>query len=117
MTLTLLALGGLDYAPPTAPAPPDIGGLVFRLVLLTAALIGLCVAVLWFARRANRPGGSVGAESGRLKHQGSMALDRACAVHLLIADGQTVAVTTDATGLRSIVVLAEPFDAALAAAE
>lgn len=110
MTLTLLAVNGLDYAPPTAPAPPDIAGLVFRLVLMTMALIGLCVAVLWFAKRANRPTEMAGAGSGRLKHEGTMALDRTCAVHLLTADGQTVAVTTDATGLRSIVVLAEPFE-------
>lgn len=110
MSLTLLALDGLSYAPPAQPAAPDLGGLVLRLILLTAALIGLCVAVLWFARRANRPAESVGAESGRLKHEGTMALDRACAVHLITADGQTVAVTTDATGLRSIVVLTEPFE-------
>lgn len=110
MTLTLLALNGLDYAPPTTPAPPDIGSLVLRLLLLTAALVSVCVAVLWYARRSNRPAASVGSESGRLKHEGTMALDRVCAVHLLTADGQTVAVTTDATGLRSIVVLTEPFE-------
>lgn len=107
---------GLEYAPPVAPAAPDIGSLVARLFLMTAVLVGLCVLVLWLARRANRPAGGVGDGNGRLKHEGTLALDRTCAVHLLSVDGQTVAVTTDATGLRSMVLLSEPFDAALDAA-
>ena len=72
--------------------------------------------VLWFARRAVRAGGLKGDGGGLLRHEGSLVLDRHCAVHLIRADGQTVAVTTDATGLRSVVVLSEPFDVALAAA-
>ncbi|AMV25030.1 hypothetical protein VT84_11580 [Gemmata sp. SH-PL17] len=104
---------GLEYAPPTAPAPPDIGALVLRLILMTVVLIGLCAVVLWLARRLNQPMGGAGDGGGRLKHEGTLALDRVCAVHILSVDGQTVAVTTDGTGLRSMVVLAEPFDAAL----
>jgi hypothetical protein len=121
----LLALAGaapaapneLDYAPPTPPAPPDALGLVVRLVGMTAGLLVLCGAVLWFARRAARPAGLKGDGGGRLRHAGALALNRTCTVHLVRADGQTVAVTTDATGLRSVVVLSEPFDAALAAAD
>ncbi len=108
--------GGLEYAPPTAPAAPDIGSLVLRLSLMTAVLVGLCMLVLWLARRANRPVGGTVAGGGRVKHEGTLALDRTCAVHLLSVDGQTVAVTTDASGLRSMVVLSEPFDAVLDAA-
>ncbi|VTR96385.1 : FliO [Gemmata massiliana] len=104
---------GLEYAPPAAPAPPDIGALVVRLVLMTVVLIGLCAVVLWLARRLNQPMGGAGDGGGRLKHEGTLALDRVCAVHVISVDGQTVAVTTDGTGLRSMVVLAEPFDAAL----
>jgi hypothetical protein len=109
------AAGDLDYTPPAAPAPPDAAGLVFRLVGLTAALLVLCGGVLWFARRAHRPADLKG-DGGRLRHEGSLVLDRRCAVHLVRVDGQTVAVTTDATGLRSIVLLSEPFEAALEAA-
>jgi hypothetical protein len=72
--------------------------------------------VLWFARRAAFPRGLKGDGGGRLRLEGSLVLGRHCTVHLVRADGQTVAVTTDATGLRSVVVLSEPFDVALAAA-
>ena len=75
-----------------------------------------CGGVVWFARRAARPTGLKGDGGGRLRHEASLALDRRSAVHLVSVDGQTVAVTTDATGLRSVVVLSEPFEAALEAA-
>lgn len=109
--------GGLEYAPPAPPSPPDLGGLVVRLVVMTAALMALCGAVMWFARRANRPVGGVGDGAGRLKLEGTLVLDRRCAVHMLLVDGQSVALTTDATGLRSLAVLSEPFDAELEAAQ
>jgi hypothetical protein len=117
-TSPVLAAGtGLDYTPPAAPAPPDAVGLVFRLVGMTLALLVFCGGVLWYARRAMRPTDLKGDGGGRLKHEGSLVLNRRCAVHLLQVDGQAVAVTIDATGLRSIVVLSEPFEAALEEAE
>ncbi len=63
---------GLEYAPPTAPAPPDIGALVLRLILMTVVLIGLCAVVLWLARRLNQPMGGAGDGGGRLKHEPSV---------------------------------------------
>ncbi|MDY3551628.1 hypothetical protein R5W24_000706 [Gemmata sp. JC717] len=126
MTRTVLALAallvfgahglageGFDYAPPVAPPPPDLGGLVTRLLLLTLVLVGLCAGVVWWARRANRPAGGTGDGGGRLKLEGSLPLDRTCAVHLIAVDGQTVALTTDGTGLRSLVVLSDTFETAL----
>ncbi|MBY0456087.1 MAG: hypothetical protein K2V38_01985 [Gemmataceae bacterium] len=113
----------MDYAPPVAPAAPDLGGLILKLVLMTLALVALCVGVVWFARRANRPVGVTGKGKGdgkgdgRLVLQGTLALDRLSAVHLVAVDGQTVAVTTDASGLRGLVLLSEPFQPALDAAE
>jgi hypothetical protein len=109
--------GDLEYTPPAAPAPPDAVGLVFRLVALTLGLLALCAVVLWFARRATRPGGLKGDGGGRLQHEGSLPLDRRSSVHIVRADGTTVAVTIDATGLRSMVLLSEPFEDALEAAE
>lgn len=103
----------LNYTPPAPPAPPDAVGLVFRLVGLMALLLVLCGGVLWFARRATQPAALKGDGGGRLRHEGSLALDRRCAVHIVQADGLTVAVTTDATGLRSMVLLSEPFESAL----
>jgi hypothetical protein len=107
---------GLDYTAPAPPAPPDPVSLVLRLFAVTAALVTMCGTVVWLARRANRPPGAKGDGGGRLKHEGTLSLGRRCAVHLIRADGQTVAVTTDATGVRSIVILSEPFEDALAAA-
>lgn len=112
----LAAPADLDYNPPAAPTPPDAAGLVVRLVGMTAALLVLCGGVLWYARRATRQAAPKGDGGGRLKYDGALPLDRTSTLHLIRADGQTVAVTTDATGLRSVVVLSEPFESALAAA-
>lgn len=106
----LAAEGGLGYTPPAPPTAPDPGALLLRLFGLTAGLMALCGVVLWLARRANRPAGGVGNAAGKLKLEGSLALDRRSTVHLVWVQGQTVAVTTDASGLRSIVVLSEPFE-------
>jgi hypothetical protein len=108
-----LAASPAEYTPPTAPAPPDAAGLVLRLLGLTALMLGACGAVVWFARRAARPTNLKGDGGGRLRHEASLALDRRSAVHLVSVDGQTVAVTTDATGLRALVLLNEPFESAL----
>jgi hypothetical protein len=112
----LAAPAGLDYTPPAAPPAPDVASLLLRLAGLTAALLALCAGVLWYARRSMRPANPKGDGGGRLRHEASLALDRRCCVHIITVDGQTVAVTTDATGLRSMVLLSEPFDAALAEA-
>ena len=103
---------GLDYTAPAAPAPPDPAGLVVRLVGLTAALLVVCGVVVWLSKRANRAPAAQG-DPTRLTHEGTLALGRRAAIHLLRADGQTVVVTTDATGIGSIVVLSEPFEEVL----
>jgi hypothetical protein len=105
---------GLDYTTPAPPAPPDPAGLVMRLVGLTAGLIAACGVVVWLAKRSNRPAPATG-DPTRLTHEGTLALGRRAAIHLLRADGQQVVVTTDATGIGSIVVLSEPFEDALSA--
>lgn len=107
----------LKYTPPDAPVAPDPAGLLLRLIGLTAGLLVLCGVVLWFARKINRQSGSKGDGGGRMKYEGTLRLDRRSAVHIVWVDGQTVAVTTDASGLRSIVVLSEPFEKELEEAE
>lgn len=107
---------GLPYSPPTPPTPPDPLGLVVRLVVMTAGLLALCAGVIYLNRRVNKPATATD-PTGRIQPEGTLALDRNCAVHILRVDGQSVAVTTDATGLRSIVLLSEPFETALANAE
>ena len=99
------------YSPPTAPAPPDAMGLLFRLVGLLALTLVICGGILLWARRLNRVAGADATGSARLRKKSSVALDARCAVHLVEVDGQTVAVTTDATGVRSMALLSEPMDA------
>lgn len=110
------APAGLDYAPPAPPPPPDPVALVARLVGMTAVLLGLCGLVAWLARRADRGGLAKGSDNGRMGLVGSLPLGGRSAVHLIRVDGRAVAVTTDATGVRSVAVLSESFGAALAEA-
>lgn len=99
---------GFDYTPPAPPAPPSAAGLVFKMVALTALMLCVCGAVLWFARRAGSQSAGPG-PAGRMVLEGSLALDRRSTLHLIRVDGLTVAVTTDASGLRAMVLLSEPF--------
>jgi len=101
------------YAPPTAPPPPNPTGLLLRLLLLTAGTLALCGGILWLARRAARVRTADADGGGRMKHLGSLTLDRRSTVHVISVDGQQVSVTVDATGLRSMVVLSEAFPDAL----
>jgi len=102
--------GDLEYTPPAPPVAPDPASLLLRLIGLTAALLVVCAVVFWLAKRSNRLLIAKGNTAGRMRHDGTLNLDRRSAVHLIQVDGQSVAVTTDASGLRSIVVLSEQFD-------
>ena len=102
----------LTYTPPATPAPPDPGGLVFRLSVLTVAMLLLSGGVMWFSRRLKR-GQKTVSSNGRLFHDGRLSLDRRSSLHLIRADGQTVAVTIDSTGIRSMALLSDPFDQVL----
>ena len=99
----------LSYTPPPAPPPPEPAGLVTRLVGVTAATLLVCGGVLWVAKRG-RGGAAPANPGGLLKPVGRLVLGPRTAVHLIEADGHTVAVTVDATGLRSVTLLSEPFD-------
>lgn len=101
------------YSPPTAPPAPDLFGVLLRLGGLTALTFAICGGVIWWARRATRKRLLAANTAGRLVLEGSLPLDARNAVHLLRADGHPVVVTTDATGLKSIVPMQPSFDAAL----
>lgn len=102
------------YTPPTAPPAPDLGGVLLRLGGLTVLTLLLCGGVIWWARRAARKRLLAPNTSGRLVLEARLPLDARNAVVLLRADGHPVIVTTDATGLRSIVPVQPSFDTALA---
>ncbi len=102
------AAAEFPYTPPAAPPPPDPTGLLFRLVALTAGTLAVCGGLIWATRRVTRP--AAGPTNDRLVVESSLTLNSRAGVHVLKADGQAVAVTTDATGIRAIVILGEKFD-------
>lgn len=99
----------LSYTPPPAPPPPDPAGLVTRLAVVTGGTLALCGGVLCLARRA-KAGGAAADPAGVFRHLGRLPVGPRAAVHLVEADGHTVAVAVDASGLRSVTVLSEPFE-------
>ncbi|QEL13309.1 hypothetical protein [Limnoglobus roseus] len=103
-----LRAADLDYTPPVTPAPPDPMSLLVRLVGLTALTLAICGGLIWVTRRVTKP--KTGPVNDRLVIESSLTLNTWASVHVLKADGQSVAVTTDATGIRSIVVLSEKFE-------
>lgn len=103
----------VPYTPPTAPPPPDLLGVLLRLGGLTLLTLVICGGFIWWARRATRKRLLATNADGRLVLSGRLPLDARTAVHLLRVDGHPVVVTTDASGLRSIVPLQPTFDAAL----
>lgn len=109
--------GAFQYTPPTAPPPPDLFGVVLRLVGLTIITLFVCGGVIWWARRATRKRLLAANTGGRLVLEGRLPLDARNAIHLIRVDGHPVVVTTDATGLKSIVPMQPTFDAALDAVE
>lgn len=123
--LTLLTLtfpvaaesSAFQYTPPTAPPPPDLLGVALRLVGLTVVTLLVCGGVIWWARQATRKRLLAANTGGRLVLEGRLPLDARNAIHLIRVDGHPVVVTTDATGLKSIVPMQPTFDAALDAVE
>jgi hypothetical protein len=103
-----VAAAGIEYTPPSVPAPPDPASILVRLVGLVAITFAICGGLIWLMRRSTRV--AVGPTNRRLVLEGSLTLNGRSSVHILKADGQSVAVTTDATGIRSIVILSEPFE-------
>jgi hypothetical protein len=101
------------YTPPTAPPPLDPLAVMIRLVGLTLFTLVVCGGVVWWARRTGRAKVSVSTDPSRLAKTGQLAIDPRCTLHLLRVDGRQVVVTTDHTGLRSIVPLQDQFDAVL----
>lgn len=100
-----------EYTRPTAPPSLDPVGVVLRLVGLTVVTVLVCGGVLWWGRRAGRIKSAAASPSTRLQLDGHLTLDTRAKLFLLRADGQQVIVTTDATGLRSIVPLQDRFEA------
>jgi hypothetical protein len=116
VTFTLPAFAesaAFPYTPPDAPPAPDLFGVLLRLLALTALTLVICGGVIWWARRATKKRLLAGNTDGRLVLEARLPLDARTALHLIRVDGHPVVVTTDASGLKSIVPMQPTFDAAL----
>lgn len=113
LTLPAVAQSPIQYSPPTAPPPPDLLGVALRLLGLTLLTLVICGGVIWWARRATRKRVLAANTDGRLVLEARLPLDARNALYLLRVDGHPVVVTTDVTGIKSIVPMQPTFDAAL----
>lgn len=100
------------YTPPQAPGPIDPATILIKLAAITAIALTICVLTVVFFRK--RMAGRTKGIPGRLTHRGMLALSGRTAVHLIKADEHLVAVSTDSSGLKSMVILSEPFEDVLA---
>ncbi len=106
-----------SYTPPGPPSQYDGSSLILRFVVIVIVVFGICAGIIWYARSLKKMPVQNPANAGRMVLESTLLLDRRSAVHIVKVDGQDVAITTDASGIKSVVVLTEPFEQALDAAE
>jgi flagellar biogenesis protein FliO len=99
------------YNPPIAP-PFNFHDLLWRLILWTVFLIGLCLVVLLINKRWRRV--RLAAQTDSLHLQVVVPLSHRANLYLVQVEEQTVAVTSDAGGLRTMILLSPVFADSLA---
>jgi hypothetical protein len=107
----------LNYVPPTWPESPDAKSMLFRLVLGTALVLGLCVVTLRLGKPwlTGMPGPKRGA--GQLFVVETLALGNRCCLHLVNAADRQILVGVDSSGLKSVLPLPELFEQAFKEAD
>lgn len=103
----------LTYTPPSWPEPPDPTAMFLRLAAGTGVVLVLCVLSLWLLRRWLRGGAGGIANGGRLRLVEALALGNRRGLYLLAVGRHQVVVGVDPSGLKSAVLLEQPFDGAL----
>jgi len=107
----------LAYQPPDQPEPSESAALLLRLALGTILVLGLCAASLTVAKRwligaPSRPNGDA-----IIQLLETLPLGNTCFIHLVRIGNQQVLAGVDRAGLKSLMALPEPFEAALRNAE
>jgi len=101
MNFAIFALAdGLQYVAPQAPAAPDFGSLLVRLLAMTLFTLLICAALIWavrFARRPRVPAGS----TGMMRVVESLVLTGRSSVYLIEVGTARVLVAIDPAGLKS----------------
>jgi flagellar biogenesis protein FliO len=103
----------LAYTPPAWPDAPDARAMLVRLVVGTLLVLGLCVGTLWIGRRwlhgvPAQPGGNT-----QLRLVERLPLGNRCFLYLLTVQDRQLLVGVDASGMKTLVTLSEPFEAGL----
>lgn len=102
--------GELEYTPPTWPEPPSAAGLLVRLGVGTAIVLGLSVATLWAGKRWLLGPNRAGVGGAHMQLVESLHLGNRCTLHLIQFASRQVLVGADATGVKSIVPLPDAFE-------
>jgi hypothetical protein len=107
------AKSGLSYQQPEWPKAPDAGAMVWRLVLGTVSVLGLCGVTLWIGKRWLGGLPARKTTGNQLHVLEMLPLNRRCGLYLVKAGTSQVLVGIDQSGLKGMVALAEPFDSTL----
>jgi flagellar biogenesis protein FliO len=100
----------LAYVPPSLPDAPSPRGMLLRLGLGTFLVLILCAGTLWVGKRwiqVSPVGGSAGT---LLRVVETLPLGNRCALHLVTAGTRQILVGMDASGLKAMIPMTEPFE-------
>ncbi len=101
------------YKDPVFPEPAELQNLGMRLVLVTAGVLAACVISLIVAKRCFGVGRIAKAGDATMRVLETLPLSNRCHLQLIQADGHKVLVGVDASGLKSVLLLQDPFREAL----
>jgi flagellar biogenesis protein FliO len=99
------------YAPPVAP-PFHFHDLLWRLIIWTVFLMALCLLVLLVSKARRRF--RLASQTNSLRLQAVVPLSYRARLYLVQVEEQTVAVVSDAGGLRTLILLSPVFADSLA---
>ena len=114
---TVSADESFEYTPPPVPDLPSPRAMLVRLGLGTVAVLLLCVVTLFVIKRWYGPFAPAQTGSRELFVVESLQLNGRCSVFLLQTGKTRALAGVDATGLKMLVTLQEPFEMAMAEGE
>ncbi len=108
--VTLFADGikNFPYSPPQAP-PFDVQGLLLKLFIWAAVVIGGMLVVVLLAWRHQKHLAAPGKDGAALSLCGSLKLAANATIHLIDIHGHKIAVGVDSGGIKQMIVLTPSF--------